>query len=371
MAIRIRDGKWHWRFNLQGREWSGTTDLAATKRNEAAARDIEAKARKLIRDGRADQLKLEAVPFDEAADAFIEWAKGEHRDKPNTWKRLRGSATGLKVFFGTRLLHSITVGQVEDFKSWRRKMNVQEVTIRHDLHCLSPLFEYGRRHHWCSYNPVYDVDVPSDKDAVRFHLVTPAEELLYFSIAKRRNLDLHDIGRLMLLQGPRPEEVMSAHCDHVNLETGEWSIPKGKSTAARRLLHLTPESKQIMAARVANTNKHGWLFPGKKPGTHLVDVENGHVAVLDELWPKDERGNRENGFVIYDFRHTFATRMAAKGCDIATLAAILGHSNLRTVQRYIHIGREQQRAAMMKYGEFPQVNQQSDGNRTENALKPN
>lgn len=41
-------------------------------------------------------------------------------------------------------------------------------------------------------------------------------------------------------------------------------------------------------------------------------------------------------FVLYDLRHTFATRAAAVGMKIPALAAILGHSSLRMVMRYVH-----------------------------------
>jgi site-specific recombinase XerD len=56
-------------------------------------------------------------------------------------------------------------------------------------------------------------------------------------------------------------------------------------------------------------------------------------------------------FVLYDLRHTFATRMAERGCDVMVLAKILGHANLRTVMRYVHIGQEHVEVAMLKYGE--------------------
>ena len=55
-------------------------------------------------------------------------------------------------------------------------------------------------------------------------------------------------------------------------------------------------------------------------------------------------------FVIYDFRHTFATRMAERGMDLATLAAILGHKGIRVVHRYVHITQSHQEAAMRRYG---------------------
>ena len=54
--------------------------------------------------------------------------------------------------------------------------------------------------------------------------------------------------------------------------------------------------------------------------------------------------------MIYDFRHTFATRMAERGMPLATLAAILRHSGLRVVQRYVHVSQEHQRDAMRRFG---------------------
>ena len=54
-------------------------------------------------------------------------------------------------------------------------------------------------------------------------------------------------------------------------------------------------------------------------------------------------------FVLYDFRHTFATRMAQAGVDLATLAAILGHNSIRIVQRYVHPTAEHKKQAMLRY----------------------
>ncbi len=37
MPLRSREGNWHYRFEVDGREYSGNTDLAATERNRNAA----------------------------------------------------------------------------------------------------------------------------------------------------------------------------------------------------------------------------------------------------------------------------------------------------------------------------------------------
>ena len=54
-------------------------------------------------------------------------------------------------------------------------------------------------------------------------------------------------------------------------------------------------------------------------------------------------------FVLYDLRHTFATRMAEAGCPLATLAAILGHANLRSISKYVHPNEKDQHLAMDLY----------------------
>ena len=53
--------------------------------------------------------------------------------------------------------------------------------------------------------------------------------------------------------------------------------------------------------------------------------------------------------MLYDLRHTFATRLAEADVDLATLAAILGHNSIRIVQRYVHPTAEQKKKAMDTY----------------------
>jgi len=304
MPLRNRNGKWHYRFFAAGRTWTADTGLAATERNRNGALLAEVEARKLVSDGRPEQLKIQPKPFSDAADQFIEWAKGEHRGKPNTWKRIRGSMASLKLFFNLRPLHTITVGQIQDFMSWRRVcpkctgegcdlcdetgLGVKEITLRHDLHALSPLFKYAMNHNWCSTNLVEKVKIPSDAEALRIHVLTPAEEMLYFETCKRLAAEmraeamcakggaawakqraaqafdnLHDIGHLMLLQGPRPSEVMGARAEQVDVDRAEWLIAAGKSKAARRVLYLTPESKGILERRSMAAGGDGFLFEGR------------------------------------------------------------------------------------------------------------
>ncbi len=367
MPLRKRDGMWHYRFWLDGREYTGNTDLVATERNKTAAARIEAKSRELVMSGRAHELRLQVKPFSDAAAEFLIWADGEYMEHPNTAKRLRTSFVSVCSFFGKAPVSSILRGHVNDFKAWRRKEHqVREITIRHDLHALSKAFGYFVDHNWARENAVRGVEIPSDKDAVRIHVLTRTEEAMYFEAA-RRFPALHDLGRLMLHQGCRPEEILDLQTDDVDLEHLRLTIRDGKSHAARRQLRLTAESREICARRVMAASSR-WLFPGKAPGTRLTKVNGPHGRILDGLamcqcaHSRDhhKRGSCPCGcgefkeasrlaFVIYDFRHTFATRAAESGMPVATLAAILGHADLRSVTKYVHVGQEAKDCAMERF----------------------
>jgi integrase len=332
MPVRPRNNKWEYRFWVAGREYCKVLDLAATERNRTAATRIEAEARKAVMEGQEHLLKLEIKPFTEAVADFLAWAEGEHREHPNTVARLRVSFTSLKTFFGNRPVSTITEGQVDDFKSWRRKVHeVRDVTIRHDLHALSPFFEYALRHNWARANPVKKVTIPSDAESVRMHVLTAIEEKAYFDrCLEKKYLDLHDLGRLMIQQGCRPEELRELKQADVDLEGKRLTIRRGKSHAARRTLKLTAESLEILARRLQNRNL--WVFPSRVcPGRHIGNLQGTHNRVIDDT---------KLSFVPYDFRHTFATRAAERGMPLSTLAAVLGHANLRSVMKYVHVSQE-------------------------------
>jgi integrase len=357
MPIRNRNGKLEWRFKVAGREYSQITNWADTPRNRIKVQRAEAKARELVMEGRGSELRLRHQPFNSAAEQFIVWAQGEYCEHPNSWKRLATSMTSLKVHFGKKPLSSVTAGEIEDYKSLRRKVHqVREVTLRHDLHALSVLFQYGQKHHWCKANPLAagNIEIPSDAEAVRMHVLTPAEESRYFAAIEalreerlagsqpwqaRGFDDLRDLAILILNQGCRPEELREMEKDAVDLEAGCFTIRKGKSRAARRTLRLTAASRSVLAKRLQSPGR--WLFPSHKAiGKHIGPCQRLHEAAL-------KRAKLE--FVPYDLRHTAATRWGEAGVDIATIAAWLGHANLRTVQKYIHPSKEHLDAAAERF----------------------
>ncbi|HXM12623.1 MAG TPA: site-specific integrase [Terriglobales bacterium] len=343
MALRIRGGKWHYNFKFDGKRYGKTTGLDATKRNETAARDKEAEHRQALREGRSPR-RILAREFPDAAKAFLGWAETQYRAHPNSYRRIATSFASIREFFGREAVSLIDEARVESYMTWRVKEHeVRDVTLRHDLHALSKFFGHAIKQHWARENPIRNVKIPSDEDAVRIHVLSAFEERQYF-VRAGKHRDLHDLGRLMLNQGPRPDEVTSLAKADVDLEHRRMYIRRGKSRASRRKLDLTAESCRILAERMAG--KSPWIFPSSRnPGQHVARVNNAH----DRLCAKAQADGVALDFVLYDLRHTFATRMAQEGIDLATLARILGHNSIRIVERYVHPTDEHRKSAMLRY----------------------
>lgn len=344
MPIRERAGKWHYRFVVDGREYSGSTGLAAVQKNESKAIAKEESAKRLIVEGKAHLVKIKVQPFSDALDQFLAWAKGEHADTPATWQDARSKTAAAREYFGLQPVHTITAGQLEDFKTWRRHGDdereiapVAEVTIRHNLHQLSKFFRYAIKHGWTRVNPVEDVEIPSDADAVRMHVLTPQEEAAYFTAAAEVSEVLHDTSRIMILQGVRPMEALSIQKDDVDLLANRLRVRgretatgkrRTKTSAGTRVLPMTAETAAICAKWLMREPQSRWLFPSDRVrGQSVSRTNNQHAAALKKC---------KLQFVPYDLRHTFATRAAAAGVPLMTLAKLLGHANLKTIHRYVH-----------------------------------
>lgn len=331
MALRNRDGILWYRIYIDGREVeSKSTGLAASASNQKAAQEQHDRRR-------AELLSQTArvgrdIAFDVAATDFVRWCYDvEYRGRRNTARRIDVSMRSLVVHFGRQTVSTIGPADVERYKSWRATVHqVRDVTIRHDLHNLNLFFRYARKQGWCESSPVDEVKIPSDRDAIRIHVVTAAEEKAYFAAA-RKTRTLFDVAKLILLQGCRPEEVLALRAEHVDLKASTMFVAGGKTRSARRTLKLTTEGAKILARRVKASKD--WLFPSSRSGA-------GHVVKLNA---QHDRACLDAGvsFILYDLRHTFATRHAemvhpseaSKSDAMANYDALLSKPRLKVLKR--------------------------------------
>ena len=56
----------------------------------------------------------------------------------------------------------------------------------------------------------------------------------------------------------------------------------------------------------------------------------------------------EPPFILYDLRHTYASRAVMAGVDLPTLAALLGHTSIQMTMRYVHPAERHKKDAAIK-----------------------
>jgi integrase len=81
-----------------------------------------------------------------------------------------------------------------------------------------------------------------------------------------------------------------------------------------------------MLARRRKTSKSEYVFPSPRTGGRLDNVRRSFASAL-------QRAGIEN-FRFHDLRHSAASWMVQGGADIYAVQKILGHSHVRTTQRY-------------------------------------
>ena len=348
MSVRNRNERLEYRFTFRGQNVSQATGLEDTAQNRKLAAEMEAAHRRRLREGALGIQRIDARPFSDAMDEFIEHEKLARKEKENTWLRIKTSSASLKTFFGKKTVYLITHSDIEKYKLWRvngddRIAPVKPITVRHDLDNLSLFLQWAQQSNYTRTNLVETIKKPSDHDSERMYILNVDEERRYFEFLRAHSVsengNLHDVGRLMINQGFRPDETMALEKAAVDLDKKLIRITKSKTKKGLRCLKLTAESWQILARRMGGESK--WIFPStRRPGKHITKLNCPHDRALAKL---------DMNFVLYDLRHTFATRMIEAGIELPTLKDIMGHKDIRTTMRYVHVTREHQHRAMEKF----------------------
>lgn len=151
---------------------------------------------------------------------------------------------------------------------------------------------------------------------------------------------LANLFRLSLICGLRPGEVRTLTWANVNLPKRKLAVV-GKT--GEREIHLTDAAVLVLEA----TPKVGgceYVFAGRRYGQPIASVHKMLAKV-------QERAGIER-FRPYDLRHSAATGALAAGADVAAVQALLGHTDLRTTQGYLHASDTRRKAAAERAATF-------------------
>lgn len=341
MSVYRRGNVYWYHFEFEGRHIQESSGFS----NKTAALRAEAKRKSDLLERKAGVTPRQPPPKLEAyIEEFLRWSKQQHRK--HTYELHHRNCGALTRFFRGKWLDQITPGMVEEFKTARLReerrnahdgSTLSPATVNRALTTLKLIFNHAVRTGLSISNPTLGIRF-LDEAGGRMRVISWEEEREYL---KQASQPLRDIAQIILETGMRPEEVFRMEAQNVSFERRTIFNPYGKTKAAKRSIPMTQTVFEILRRRVnGNSLKFVFFSPGR-PDQPVGSVRKGHDAAV-------RRAGIADHFRLYDLRHTYGTRAAEAGVDLATLAALMGHTKIQMTMRYLHPADQHKQEAAKK-----------------------
>jgi site-specific recombinase XerD len=149
----------------------------------------------------------------------------------------------------------------------------------------------------------------------------------------------HDRDRTLLRTayalGLRVSELVALRLEDIDAARGLVVVRQGKG-AKDRLVPLSPRLLEELRAYWRSRRPRPWLFPGGRHGHHLS------VAGVQRVVRRAaQRAGLGKAISPHTLRHSYATHLLEAGCDLLTIQRLLGHRDLKTTARYLHVSTQQ------------------------------
>jgi integrase/recombinase XerC len=225
---------------------------------------------------------------------------------------------------------------IRDYLSQLHSQNLKRASILRAIAVLRAFYRYLTREEVIAQSPF--VAIPMPKREKRLPRAVPEDEmakLLDLPLQRKHRFSLRDAAIMELLysSGLRISELCLLNVEDIDLWTGmvrvfgkgsrERLVPVGAS--AQRMIHAYLDS------RLPASRRSGPLFHNHKGGRLSERGARGIVA----KWVYAAAIHRKVS--PHSFRHSFATHLLSRGCDLRSVQEMLGHRNLVTTQTYTHV----------------------------------
>jgi site-specific recombinase XerD len=233
-------------------------------------------------------------------------------------------------------IRSFTPETVEAFATSLQERGLKASTINLRLAALHSLGQFGvktkdaRGKYILEENPLTRVYRPKrQRPKEKYLSLAEVRALLAAPCSAPERLVID----LLVDTGLRASEIADANVEHLRLD-GERVVLSVRVKGGRhREITLGPEA----AARLLESLK----FREAQPADPLLVSARGDRFSRTSLSEVVCRVARRAGITRFPvrahvLRHTVATLASATGADVPTIAAMLNHSDIHTVQRYVH-----------------------------------
>ena len=223
--------------------------------------------------------------------------------------------------------HSMTQARLKDyFQYCHEKLKLSENTIHSRINALKFYYEQVLEREKFFYK------IPRPRKKLQLPAFFTRNEVLKI-INGTKNLKHKAMLMLAYGGGLRVSEVIKLKPGDTDSDRMSIWI-RGAKGNKDRIVPLSPALLIILRSYAFqyNIGKKGWLFPGEDPNNHYTT--RSLQMVLKQA--KERAGLTKEGG-IHALRHSFATHLLDSGNDVTLIMKLLGHNDLKTTLRYLHV----------------------------------
>ena len=280
---------------------------------ETVLKDIEVKIAKKQWLGLEDKVSM---TFNEFLPKYLELSKQQDCDSHYRSKK-RNLEVHVAPILGERPMNRVSLKEIEAIKI-EISRSYSPASVNRILAYIKHLFSIAQLQEEVDSNPV---------KKVKF-LKEPAGRLRYLSKQEINRLlgvckgEVKDFIRLALNTGLRRGEVLSLKWSDIDFCNKMIVVQESKS-GQKGVIPMNQEVYNVLR----NMRK-------KRKGEEKVFHIGKHIS------RKFAQSAKEAGIEnvrLHDLRHTFASYLAMKGCNLITIQKLLRHKTLNMVLRYAHL----------------------------------
>ena len=178
-------------------------------------------------------------------------------------------------------------------------------------------------------NPTKDIPLFADPNKKERFLSQDEAQSLYIAVQASVNPMLQYIVPMLILTGARKREVLDAKWEEFDLDRRQWRVSVTKA-GKPRYIPLSDGVVQLLSTMPHDNDT--WVFPNPKTEKPFVSIFYSWNTARKKAGLADVR--------IHDLRHSFASFLVNAGRSLYEVQKILGHTQIKTTQRYAHLSQD-------------------------------
>ena len=239
----------------------------------------------------------------------------------------------MRKYLGKITVSSLTEDTILEFivQLKNNHPTMKNITINKALSALKTTLKYGANF------SISFMRLSENKTLIPLIPVSTIDRLLTamkVDITRPVKLRNYLIVKILLETGLRMNELIHLERKHIDFSTQTMLVEMSK-THAHRIVCFREETEQDLQRWLALHPHVPYVF------YNLTTYKRMTSASIESLFYQlKKRYGIQDNITPHKWRHTFATSFLRRGGDLETLRMLLGHSNLKTTQKYLHLNQQ-------------------------------